>query len=81
MAKRNKRMIASGALAVISSTAFAADLPSRKSPPLDPILALLAVYALVPSRAVAKSRNSSKSSMDIQGLSVEGAPWAPKPNL
>jgi len=49
--------------------------------PLDPILALLAVYALVPVPEKVKVRAPSKSSPSLEGMKVEGAPWAPKPNL
>jgi hypothetical protein len=49
--------------------------------PLDPILVLLFAYALVPAPAMATSRVSSKSDLEIQEMRVEGAPWAPKPNL
>jgi 4-amino-4-deoxy-L-arabinose transferase-like glycosyltransferase len=49
--------------------------------PLDPILTLLAVYALVPVPETEHARVPSKSSLAIQGMEVEGAPWAPKPNL
>ncbi|HET6142271.1 MAG TPA: hypothetical protein VFE02_02100 [Candidatus Acidoferrales bacterium] len=49
--------------------------------PLDPILVLLFAYALVPAPAMATSRISSKSDLEIQEMRVEGAPWAPKPNL
>jgi 4-amino-4-deoxy-L-arabinose transferase-like glycosyltransferase len=49
--------------------------------PLDPILTLLAVYALVPVPEKVKVRVSSKSSIGLQGMEVEEAPWAPKPNL
>jgi hypothetical protein len=42
--------------------------------PLDPVLALLAVYALVPVPEKVKVRVSSKSSIGIQGMEVEGAP-------
>lgn len=49
--------------------------------PLDPILSLLAVAALVPVREKVKVKNLSKSSIGIRGIEVEGASWAPKPNL